>query len=114
MNFTVPIPIITVASKKAHGAFIGLNITFTRDGDIDAALLKLEGYARRAAAEAGKDLDTDDLFMIGIVMPCGCRYLFRRAEDIPRADVACDCGNPTHKVIHYHEQAAPVPVEMWP
>lgn len=113
-TWSIPIPIITVMSKRERGAFVGLRIGYEDEGQIGAALLKLEGYARNAAAREGRDMDRDNLFLIGIVMPCGARFLFRRAEDIPREDVPCPCGDPLHTIVRYERKEERVPVGMWP
>ena len=115
MNWSVPRPIITVMASERSEGFAGLQITYRDRVEVDALLRALEGQARAAARADGIPFERDNVFMLGIVMPCGSRFLFRDATSVPHTDIECPCGNPQHWVIRYAEKvqdAAPVPV--WP
>lgn len=114
-DMVVPRPIITVMSGDRNSGFIGVNVTFETHDQVDAMFERLEGHARGLAVQDGIDWDASNTFMLGIVMPCGARFLFRRAADIPRNTVPCNCEDPGHIVIQFTEKAkVTVQHRMWP
>lgn len=111
----VPRPVITVVGGKDRDTFAGIEITYKDKGEITELLDRLEGHAMAAAIHDGINWDASNTFMLGIIMPCGSRYLFRRAQDVPRETMQCDCGHPEHFVVLMSEQPAEIVRQpVWP
>lgn len=115
MNLLIPRPVITVMASERHEGFAGLQITYGQEGEIQDLLQELESQARLAAEADSIDFDGPGVFMLGIIMPCGSRILFRRASDVPREDVECPCGDRLHWVVRYQEKVeCSMPAAIWP
>lgn len=117
MKMVLARPVITIMAGAARTSFVGVQIEYER-GDFSMAtqlLRELEEQAWAAAMADNIDWESPSTFMLGIVMPCGNRYLFRRAIDVPQETMLCGCGSPAHRVIEYVErQPAIVRQPIWP
>lgn len=114
-SMVVPRPIITVMSGERRTGFVGVNVTYESTEQVDSVFERLENHAHELARRDGIDWHAPNVFMLGIVMPCGSRFLFRRAIDMPRDTLPCSCGDPDHQVVRF-TQAARVGVRqpIWP
>lgn len=115
-EWMIPRPVITVMSGERREGFIGVNVTFDNDDQVDAMFGKLERHAESLARKDGIDWDQGNVFMLGIVMPCGSRFLFRRAVDMPRETLPCNCGDPDHVVVKFTQKLVKESVRqpVWP
>jgi len=115
MDFTVPRPVITVMSGERRRGFVGVNVSAASSDQVDVVYARLEKHARNLANNDGIDWDAGNIFMLGIVMPCGSRFLFRRADDMPRETLPCNCGDPDHIVVKISVEAtAGIRQPVWP
>lgn len=100
---------------QGRSRFVGMEFTYLVPDQLPGLLVQLEQHARAAADSDGVDWDAPNTFMLGVVMPCGSRYLFRRAIDIPNETLVCNCGHPGHLVVLYTQKVPePVRQNMWP
>lgn len=98
-GFAVPTPAMTIRHEEDAPLVVGLRIDYRDRSEIPAMLATLE---RRIFIEYGRDLGSADvpgLMLLGIVMPCGRRYLFHTKDDIPTESMPCDCGKEGHWVV---------------
>lgn len=77
-----------------------------RGSEADTVTAILFGPSDHGDARQTRDkmVDVGDKpFGVTIVMPCGAVVEYAAAADIPRDDVPCPCGSPTHHVIAFVE-----------
>lgn len=79
---------------------IGLLLQRSKDAPIDVAR---EGWHKSILEYAEKlGVDTKSgLPFITINMQCGSEVAYQTFEDIPKTDVPCSCGDPTHWFVKY-------------
>ncbi len=47
-----------------------------------------------------RDLQWKDFPQI-VLMPCGKKFKFNSADEVPKQDVKCPCGHPDHWIVKY-------------
>jgi hypothetical protein len=106
---------MTIRHEADSDVVVGLRVEYETESQIPGLLAKLERRIYIEQGRAGLDHATPGLCMMGIVMPCGHRYLFHTKDDIPRSSLPCDCGKEGHWVVFYEQiSTAVVPSEIWP
>lgn len=113
-RFVVPVPAMTIRHTVEGRRTIGLRVEYHRPGQIPDLLRRLERQIYLHCGKVGVDLEGPGVVLLGIVMPCGHRYMFHRWEDIPQESMLCVCGNRDHLVLSYEKIEAAAPVAIWP
>lgn len=113
-TFIIPVPAMTVRHTVAGRRTIGLRIDYHEPGQIPDLLRQLERRIYLHCGQTGFDPERPGVVLLGIVMPCGQRYMFRTCGDIPQESLPCDCGDSDHWVLLYNQVEARVQAEMWP
>jgi len=80
---------------------IGILFQKSKDVSWEVALPLMKAESIRLFEEQGRDHTTPDFIWCDVTLPCGNRALYKTFEDIPRVDVPCPCGDPTHWLVQY-------------
>lgn len=100
MNWVIPIALGQVVTPDSPGEIVaGIKVVYNEPGQVDGILRSVETRAMQRANVV--DLDKPWLFFLRVVMPCGSVVLFKTADDIPRTNAPCLCGDPRHFFVLY-------------
>jgi len=115
MKLVVPVPAMTIRHDVDSDLVVGMRIEYQEEGQIQAILEALERRIYIEQGRAGLDPSTPGLCLVGIVMPCGYRYIFHGRDDLPETSMPCGCGRDGHWVVLYDRVSQLAsPAAIWP
>lgn len=102
-TWILPMALLTFTLPEAPRPIAGIKVGYRHPNQKRLLIRNIERDVLEQARDMGvaADLDHPAIFLLRIVMPCGCSAVFKRASDIPLENVPCPCENGRHFLVYY-------------
>lgn len=108
--WAVPVCVVHVrvpAPAREGQVSVGINVEYDEPEKVERMFVKMRhGILTQAPAGHKFRPSNPSHFLMSITMPCGHEAMIKDIDEIPRRNVSCPCGDPSHYVVLYRQVQA--------